>query len=151
MWLIMTNHVAILQRIFHRQCRSFGQYLAECWPWTHRVDREAQDLVRSIITDERRWAERLAELITERGGVPQPGNYPTEFTDSHFLALDFMLRRLVEEIGRDIAILQSDHAVVQEDATLRSFLEQMVERKKGQVEALRKLVASLAETQIRSY
>ena len=69
MWLIMTNHVAILQRIFHRQCRSFGQYLAECWPWTHRVDREAQDLVRSIITDERRWAERLAELITERGGV----------------------------------------------------------------------------------
>ncbi|MBI3464469.1 MAG: ferritin-like domain-containing protein [Planctomycetes bacterium] len=142
------NELAILQRAFHRECRSLAQYLGECWPWTHRGDREAQELVRSIIADERRWAEQLAELIDQRGGVPVPGTYPAEFTNCnlHFLALDHLLGRLAEFIERGVPALERDLAATSDDPPARKLLAQMLERKRGQVTALRKLAATGART-----
>lgn len=149
----MTNSVAILERIFHRECRSLGQYMAQSWPWTHRSDREAQDLVNSIIGDERRWAEQLASLITERGGVPRMGSFPLEFTSSnlHYVSLDYMLRRLAEYLQPTVAALRADLGATTDDPALQTLLAKMIERKSGQVEALRKLATSLEQAKVRSY
>ena len=136
------NQLAILQRAFHRECRSLAQYLDECWPWTDRGGRAAQELARSIIADERRWAEQLAELIESRGGVPVPGAYPLQFTNwnLHFLALDHLLRRLADSIEKDLPTVERDWAAAADDPPIRRVLGQMLERKRGQVESLRKLV-----------
>ena len=149
----MTNSLPILERVFRRQCRSLAQYASESWPWTHRSDREARELVHSIMADERRWAEQLAALIAQRGGVPRMGSYPVEFTNSnlHYVALDYMLRRLAEYLEHNIAALRADLATASNDAALRSILEPMIERKGGQVEALRKLAGTLEQAKIRSY
>jgi bacterioferritin (cytochrome b1) len=150
---MMTNSLSILERAFRRECRSLTQYLGDSWPWTHRGDREAQELVHSIMADERRWAEQLASIITERGGVPQMGSYPLEFTNSnlHFLALDYMLRRLAEFLEHDVAALRTDLAAAAGDPALQTLLGQMIERKGGQIDALRKLATSLETTNVRSY
>ena len=51
----MTSEVLpILVDAFRRESHSLAQYLAESWPWTHSRDREALELVRSIMADERR-------------------------------------------------------------------------------------------------
>jgi hypothetical protein len=149
----MSNQLLILERIFHRECRSLAQYLAESWLWTHGDDREAEDLVRSVLADERRWAERLAELIYERGGLPRPGSYPTDFTNSnlHFLSLDSMLRRLADAVAGSVAALQRELSFLAGDTTLRPLVEQMIERKGGQVTALEKLAASLSDVKHRAY
>ena len=138
------NQLAILQRAFHRECCSLAQYLDECWPWSNRGGRAAQELARSIITDERRWAEHLAELIELRGGVPVPGAYPLQFTNwnLHFLALDYLLRRLADYIEKDLPALERDLAAAADDPPIRRLVEQMLERKRGQVESLRKLVSA---------
>jgi hypothetical protein len=149
----MTNRLSILERAFRRECRSLTQYLGESWPWTHRSDREAQELVHAIMADERRWAEQLASLITERGGVPRMGSYPLEFTNSnlHFLALDYMLRRLADFLERELATLRADLAASRDDPSLQSALSQIIERKGGQIAALRKLADTLDQAKVRSY
>jgi hypothetical protein len=149
----MTNSLPILERTFRRECRSLTQYVGESWPWTHRSDREAQELVHSIMADERRWAEQLAALITDRGGVPRMGSYPLEFTNSnlHYVALDYMLHRLAEYLEHNIAALRADVGATSDDPALQTLLGQMIERKGGQIEALRKLAMSLEQAKVRSY
>lgn len=149
----MTNSLPILERVFRCECRSLTQYVGESWPWTHRGDHEAQELVQSIMADERRWAERLASLITERGGVPRMGSYAMEFTNSnlHYVALDYMLRRLAEYLEHNIAALRADVGATSDDPALQTLLGQMIERKGGQIEALRKLAMSLEQAKVRSY
>jgi hypothetical protein len=141
------NQLAILQWAFHRECRSLAQYLDECWPWTDRGGSEAQDLARSIIAEERRWAEQLAALIETRGGVPVPGTYPLQFTDwnLHFLALDHLLPRLADYIERELTALERDLAAAADDPPVRRILQEMLDRKRGQTEALRKLISSPAQ------
>jgi hypothetical protein len=149
----MTNSLSILERSFRRECRSLTQYVGESWPWTHRSDREAQELVHSVMADERRWAEHLAALITERGGVPRMGSYPLEFTNSnlHYVALDYMLRRLAEYLEHKVADLRTDLAAAPGDPALETLFRQMIERKGGQIEALRKLAMALEQAKVRSY
>ncbi len=141
----MTDRLALLESVFQRECRSLAQYLAESGLWTHRGDRAAQELVRSIMADERRWAEQLYSLIEQRGGVPRPGSYPTAFTDMnlHFVSLDFMLLRLADFLDHEIAAIRSDLSAAANDAALRSLLEAMLERKGGQVTALRNQASTL--------
>lgn len=129
------------------------QYVGDSWPWTHRGDREAQELVNSIMADERRWAERLATMIIERGGVPRMGSYPLEFTNSnlHYLALDYILRRLAEYLEHNIAAQRVDLSAAAGDPALQVLLGQLIERKGGQIEALRKLATALEQAKVRSY
>lgn len=143
----MPDTLPILDRLFRRECTSLAQYLGESWPWTHRDDAAAQELVRSIMADERRWAEQLASLIDERGGVARTGNYPTQFTDTHFLALDFMLRRLADSLGDSLPSLHRDTADARDDSLLESLLAQMIERKRGQIDALGRLAEQLTSAQ----
>jgi hypothetical protein len=149
----MTNRLSILERAFRRECRSLTQYLGDSWPWTHRSDREAQELVHSIMADERRWAEQFASLITERGGVPRMGSYPLEFTNSnlHYVSLDYMLRRLADYLEQKLHDVRSDVAATVGDSALEPLLRQMIERKGGQIEALRKLATTLEQAKVRSY
>ena len=149
----MTNSLSILERSFRRECRSLTQYIGDSWPWTHRSDREAQELVHSIMADERRWAEQLAALITERGGVPRMGSYPLEFTNSnlHYVALDYMLRRLADYLENNMAALRADQAAASDDPALQSLLGQMIERQTGQIDALRKRATTLERAKVRSY
>ena len=149
----MTNSFPTLEKLFRQECRSLAQYVGESWPWTHRGDREAQELLQSIMADERRWAAQLDRLIRDRGGMPRMGSYPVEFTTSnlHYVSLDYMLRRLADGLEHTIEKLKTDLAAASDDPPFRSLIEQMLERKGGQVEALRKLAASLEQAKIRSY
>jgi hypothetical protein len=137
-----TDSLPILEQAFRRECRSLAQYLGESWPWTRRKHGAAQDLLRAIIDDERRWAARLADLIEQAGGVPAPGNYPTEFTELHYLALGFMLDRLVRFIDAAVVRLERDRAAGIDNPAARALFEEMIERKRGQSEALHRLAAA---------
>lgn len=137
----MTQTLGILERLFRQECRSLTQYTNETSPWVHRGDGEAQSLLQSIISDERRWAEQLAEMIIARGGQPIMGSYPDEFVHSnlHFVALDYLLTRVAEYLERVIANLKSALSALGEDSAARLLVGQMIERKTGQVQAIGKL------------
>ena len=141
------DSLSLLQELFRRQCTSLAQYMAESWPWLESNDREAGELVRAIQADERRWAERLAELIEQRSGVTGPCNYPVEFTGMHYLALHYLLDRLAQEIGQELPFLDAARGRSVSDPDLLSLVVQMMERKQGQLEALRRAAGPVGHSQ----
>src|SRR5262245_25325574 len=137
----MTNSLPILQRLFQQECRSLAQYIGETWPWVQNSDRPAEDLLRSILADERRWAGQIAEIISDRRGQPIMGNYPDSFIHSnlHFVGMNYLMQRLADYLEPVIKSLRNDLPAVADDEPVRSLIDQMIERKTGQVQAIRKL------------
>jgi hypothetical protein len=139
-----SNSLPILLRAFAREYRSLAQYIGESWPWMDPDNREASELVRSIRADERRWVEQFADLIYQRGGMPLTGTYPTEFPELHFLSLDYLLLRLAEYLEHTIESLEQELALVGNDLPVRTLFQQMIERKQGQINALRQVAPTPA-------
>jgi hypothetical protein len=139
----ITNNLPVLERLFSRECRSFAQYMGETWPWGEERNRSAHDLLQSILADERRWATQLSEIITDRGGQPLVDNYPDVFIQSnlHYVAMDYLMQRLADYLEAEIAELRKEAESVAGDAPVQALIAQMIERKTGQVAALRKLSA----------
>ena len=58
------------------------------------------------MADQQRYARRVAEAITRRGGRPNPGHFPVEFTAKNDLALDFLFREVVAHQEHDVAMIE---------------------------------------------
>ncbi|GEM_PF-1299342 len=136
----------VAERAFRRETASLPQYLNDAWPWvdpTDPLDVEASELVRSIINEENEWIERLAAYIEQRGGVPLTGSYPADFTDTHYLALEFLLRRLIAYQKWNMEQLEADLEAAADEPELRNLLAHMLERKREQTAALERLLAKV--------
>ena len=130
----------IYQRVFRREFSSLAQYLGGSCPWSQRSENEANKLFRSIMEDEQTWLAELVELIDRRGGVPKPDNYPTEFTDQHFLALDYLLARLADYIRGSIKDLDQDQRQLIDDPPAKDLIDRMIAQKREQVLSIEKLL-----------
>lgn len=83
-----------LNRLLINISRSLLQYIGECWPWTE-VDADNERLVITKAVDRQRGSvRRLAGLLEDRHWPIDVGSYPTDFTDLHYVALDFLLSQL---------------------------------------------------------
>lgn len=92
-----------LLRVLHR---SLPMYLADGQPWTGRRDDPAEETLRNVVADQQDICIRLADYIIDGGGTVDDGEYPMEFTDLNFLALDSLLPRLVEYQKEDVATIE---------------------------------------------
>ena len=74
--------------------RSLLQYVEECWPWsgneTHGNPLDA------LVIAQKETIARLTDLLIQRRWNIDFGSYPTEYSDLHFVALDYLLLQLIE-------------------------------------------------------
>ena len=52
-------------------------------------------------------AERAFDAIDDLGGLPDTGEFPMDFTDTHDLSIDYMLREAIGYGQQDVAALES--------------------------------------------
>ncbi len=98
----------LLNRLLYVQYRSFPQYLAESVsPWTRGEDVATSHVVENIVADQQTMARRVSEEIQRLGGQVISGVFPMEYTDTHFLSLEFLVRELLRFQRRDVATLES--------------------------------------------
>ncbi len=148
-----TKVLRVLERVFSREAASLPHYLRDAHPWVDRrdpLDQEVYELVQRMVAEEDRWLERLAELIVARGGVPLPAPYPSDFTDTHYLAVDALVPRLVAYQEQNVAQLKEDLQEVVDDPEARNLLAAMLEQKQQQLEALRELAQRAAAQPVTS-
>jgi hypothetical protein len=132
--------VPVLNRLFSMLCRSLPAYLADArigsWP-----DRESigQAIVR-LAADQRMYAERLAEAITERGGRPTPGGFPTEFAAKNDLSLAFLLREVVSWQRDEVAAIERCVVQLEGESALHALAEEIQGNAKGHLEILAGMV-----------
>jgi hypothetical protein len=132
--------IPVLNRLFGLLCRSLPAYLADvnpsAWPEGERI-RVAID---RLVTDQRMYAQRVAEAITARGARPHPGRFPTEYTSKNDLSLVFLLPQVVDYQREDIEAIEQCVTQLEGDSALHALAEEILGNAKGHLDILVELL-----------
>jgi len=96
----------LLNHLLNLLARSLPIYLADARPYTHTEKSEFLEALRRLASDQRKYADRVAEEISRLGGRPNPGRFPVEFTGKNDLALDFLFWDVIENQEQNVFLLE---------------------------------------------
>ena len=138
----------LLQDILRRESRSVLSYVAEAYPWTTRAEEKALTDLQQLIAAERAAVNCLGQFLVRRR-IPLPflPSYPAHFTTINFLALDFLLPRLIEQERRSIADLERDLAALHDPAA-RAEVEKLLALKRRHLPQLEELASAQPQASV---
>ena len=124
--------------------KSLLSYVAEAWPWTSNGDAAVQANVNELVVRRRENVGRLADLLTRREWPVDFGTYPTEYTDLHYVALDYLLSQLVQDQKRVTAGIERALSAATGDDAAKPLLEEILNDERDTLARLQKLPRSRA-------
>ena len=95
--------INVLNRVLEILERSFPQYLRYARPYIPPGRENIMQTIEQIVAGQDALAERVSQHIFESGGLPDHGDFPIEFTDTHDLGIDFLLQEAIDCLRQDIA------------------------------------------------
>jgi hypothetical protein len=129
-----------LNRLLQILSRSLAMYLSDAEPWTNREDLPAWCAIDDLVFDQKFYAQRVAEAISDLDGRLDPGRFPTAYTAIHDLSLEFLYRKVIESHCRDIETVKKCAAEVDDYPALGSLAEEILGNARGHLELLEKKV-----------
>jgi rubrerythrin len=115
--MVETASNAVLNDVLVSLSRSMLQYVGESWPWTRFDAASERETITRLVARQQEHVARLTSLLSERRWKIDFGTYPTDYTDLHFVALEYLLAQLVEsgrafaaELERTAATLKDEQA-----------------------------------------
>lgn len=131
--------IDILNRVLVLVSRSFPQYLRYAKPYIPPGREDVLETIREIVTAQDRLAERIGRYISDSGGLPDDGRFPIEFTDTHDLAIDFLLREAIGCQKEDVANLQQCVEALRVAPAAESLAAEALGMAKGHLQSLEEL------------
>lgn len=122
----MTQRNAELNRLLIDLGRSLLQYVGESWPWTAYGEEAVRAEFEQLVERQAQCVGRIIELLDERTWPIDFGIYPPEYTDLHFLSLEFLLRQLVVNADELVAVVKGVQAVSQDDPVAAEMLDDVL-------------------------
>jgi hypothetical protein len=105
-------------------------------------ERDAHDQLLVMAEEEREALGAVAQhLARQRVALPPLGSYPMAFTNVNYLALDHVLRQLIDYQREALSRLQQDEGQVQ-DAAARDLLGRLIETKQRHQQTLDTLASA---------
>jgi hypothetical protein len=126
-----------LGQILRVLCRSLPMYLEQASPWSGGEDEPARTALARLVADQKRFARRVADAILQRGGQPAPGPFPLDFSGLNDVGLDYMLRRVIDQLPHDIDAVGRSAAAMAADAEARALAEEVLGNLQGHLDVLR--------------
>lgn len=118
--------------------RSLLQYVGECWPWSDANAQDEQQAIDRLVQRQKQQVGQLANLLRDAEWSTDYGSYPTEYTDLHYVALDYLLDQLI----------QNQRGLVEDANAALSACEGDPEAKKlvGEIQAVQRTIAAELES-----
>lgn len=129
----------LLGQLLVHHYRSLPMFLTEAAPWTHRGDQNATDVLLDIVAGQREMSTRIAGELTRRGCSIDTGEYEMDFLDLHFLALDFLLQRLVELQQQEVTSIGEIATQLEDDPVAFGLAKEALGAAKGYLQSLEEL------------
>ena len=123
------------------QFRSFAQYLLATHPLIQHGDDEAVEMILDIVEDQQKHCSRLADMIQRRGGRIEQGDFPMDFTDTHDLGIDFIIKKLTAEHLRDVEAIRSCVARLEGDVPGTVLAEETLGAARAHLDSLQEAKA----------
>jgi hypothetical protein len=128
---------AVLNRLLAVLCRGLPAYLADARPWTRFHRFRVQAAVDRLAADGRMYARRVSEAIVRLGGRPDPGGFPAEFSAKNDLAIDFLLREIIDDLEQNVTVLKRCAEELESDSSLHALAEEVLGNARGHLEVLK--------------
>jgi hypothetical protein len=148
MTVIDPHTQTLLQDILGRESRSVLMYVAEAYPWTTSTQTKDLQALQEIIAGERQALAGFGRfLVRQRVPLPYLPSFPSHFTTINFLALDFILPRLIEHERRSLEALKSDLTVIK-DSAARTEVEKLLSVKRSHQSQLEELASAQPQASV---
>jgi len=136
---------AVLNRLLGTQTHSLAIYLTYTSPWIHNGDERAVAVIKQVVGEQKRLGERIADHIIGRIGRVDGGAFPMEFTSTHDLSLDYLLKLLIKHQGQDIRTIEACVPLLHDDPAGHSLAEEALGAAKGHLESLEEVAVEMAK------
>jgi bacterioferritin (cytochrome b1) len=138
---MMTSNETIdaLNRVLASLARSFTQYMRYSRPYVPAGRERVNETLEGIVNGQDALAERVTQMIHEAGGLPDNGEFPIEYTDSHDLSIDFLVLEAIQGQKRDIADLTQCVEQLRLAPAAQSLAAEALGMAKGNLEVLQEL------------
>jgi hypothetical protein len=130
--------ITVLNRVLEILERSFPQYMRYARPYVPPGRENIMQTIEQIVAGQDALAERVSQHIFESSGLPDHGDFPIEFTDTHDLAIDFLLQEAIDCMKQDIADLEECVDALRLAPAAQSLASEALGMTKGQLEVLQK-------------
>ena len=137
-----SDTINVLSRVLTILERSFPQYMNYARPYVPSGRENIMQTIRQIVAGQDALAERVTRQIFESGGLPDHGDFPIEFTDTHDLSIDFLLHEAIDCLKQDVADLEICVHEMRLAPAAQSLAAEAAGLTKGNLELLQKLATS---------
>lgn len=141
-----SDTITILNRVLEILERSFPQYMRWARPYIPPGREAIMQTIHQITAGQDALAERVSRHIFESTGLPDHGDFPIEFTDTHDLSIDFLLQEAIDCTKQDIADLEQSVESLRLAPAAQSLASEALGMTKGHLELLEKQATGIAST-----
>jgi len=138
-----------LNRVLEILERSFPQYLRWARPYIPPSRGNVMPTIETIVAGQDALAERVSQHVSESGGLPDHGDFPIEFTDTHDLDIDLLVQEAIDCLQQDIADLEGCVDALRLAPAAQSLASEALGLTKGHRELLEKLPLDPAASTLR--
>ncbi len=126
--MALSTDLEILNRVLRDLSGCFLQYAADIWPWTSvgADGAKLKSVVDECVARQRQSIGLLSEYLAPRQARIEFGQFSADFTDLHYVSLQFLLKQLiarqtqiVESLNRAVTMLPSGDEAHELLATVR--------------------------------
>lgn len=138
--------IDVLNRVLTILQRSFPQYLRYARPYLPAGNERAVETLHEIAVGQDALAERINEQIIQSESLPDTGAFPIEFTDTHDLGIEYLVREAIGYQKQDIADLQTCAESLELAPAAKTLVEEALGTAKGHLELLEELAIAGSAT-----
>ena len=123
--MALPTDLEILNRVLRELSSCFLQYAGDCWPWASSGTdgNKLQSVVQHCVERQRQSIERIAEYLAARQSRVEYGHFSTDFTDLHYVSLQFLLKQLVTSQAKLVESLDRSVTLLPNGDDVREILE----------------------------
>jgi hypothetical protein len=140
--------IDVLNRVLGILQRSFPQYMRYARPYIPPGRENVMGTIHEIVAGQDALAERVSHTIFESGGRPDSGEFPIEFTDTHDLAIDFLIEQAIDCQKQDIAELEKCVESLRLAPAAQSLAAEALGMAKAHLESLEELKGKAGQSTI---
>lgn len=132
-----TDSNARINALLVRLNRSLVQYVHEADAYANDATQGLLDLVESISARQREDVARLVAFLDERNHPINFGAFPVDFTSLHYVAVSYLLTRLIAAQQELVDTFEKAAAELSDDPAGAAILSEIAQAERSALEKLR--------------
>lgn len=140
--------IDVLNRVLAILERSFTQYMQYAKPYIPPGRENFSQTLAEITVGQNALAERVSHTISEAGGLPDNGEFPIDYTDSHDLSIDYLVQEAISGQKKDIIDLAQCVEDLRLAPSAQSLASEALGMAKGNLETLEELRSTPASSTV---